>query len=62
MKRDVSMDAGKVVEKTLSDNPEIRLVLEIAARTRDAESKELPRTINIPTEVTAIPTNSQRPV
>jgi hypothetical protein len=56
------MDAKKIVTKALNDNPEIRLVLEIAARAREVESKEPPRHIGFATDTVAVPTSSQRPV
>lgn len=56
------MNAEQIIKTALDNNPEIRLVLEIAARARDAESKEQPRNIGMATEVAAVPTNSQYPV
>lgn len=52
------MSAEKI-EKALKENPEVRLVLEIAARARDIESREPPRELGAATEVVAIPTNPQ---
>jgi len=56
------MKAEQVIKSALDRNPEIRLVLEIAARAREAESKEPPRNIGMATETAAVPTNSQYPV
>jgi hypothetical protein len=53
------MNAEQMIKKALDENPEILLVLEIAARARDAESKEPPRNIGTATDIVAIPTNSQ---
>jgi hypothetical protein len=53
------MRAAEMVEKTLKENPDVRLVLEIAARARETEAKEPPREIGAATEVVAIPTNPQ---
>jgi hypothetical protein len=55
------MDAEKIVQKAMKANPEIRLVLDIAARAREAESKE-PITIGVATDITAVPTNLPCPV
>jgi hypothetical protein len=44
------------------ENPDVRTVLEIAARARDIESREPAKTIGIATDIIAIPTNSQYPV
>ncbi len=54
------MSARKTVKKAIADNPEIRIVLEIAGRAREAEAKELPRELSVTTEVAALPTNQQR--
>ena len=56
------MDTKRVVEKALAENPEINLVLDIAARARAIEATELPREIGASTEVVAIPCNPQIPV
>jgi len=53
------MSAAEMIEKALKENPDVRLVLDIAARARELEAKELPREIGVATEVTAIPTNPQ---
>jgi hypothetical protein len=51
-----------VIQKAIDENPEVRLVLEIAMRARDAESKEPPLDIGMATDIVATPTNSQCPV
>jgi hypothetical protein len=56
------MDAAEMIEKGLKENPEVRLVLDIAARARETEARELPREIVASTEVVAIPFNPQIPV
>lgn len=53
------MDTAQVIKDALDANPDVRLVLAIAARARDAESKEPPRNIGFATDIVAIPTNSQ---
>jgi hypothetical protein len=55
------MNAEQIVQKTLRDNPEIRLVLDIAARARQVEEQEAPRNIGVATDVTAVPTNLPYP-
>jgi hypothetical protein len=56
------MNTEKLVQKVLDENPEVRLVLDIAARARETEARELPREIGTSTEVVAIPINSQAAV
>jgi len=53
------MNAEQVIKDALDRNSEIRLVLEIAARAREVESKDPPRNMEVATETVAIPTNSQ---
>jgi hypothetical protein len=53
------MNADQIIQDALDKNPDVRLVLEIAARARDMEAKEPPREIGVATEVAAIPTNPQ---
>ena len=53
------MNAEQVIKNALDKNPDIRLVLEIAKRAREAESKVPPRNMEIATETVAVPTNSQ---
>lgn len=53
------MDAAQIIKDALETNPDVRLVLEIATRARDADSKEPPRELGASTEVTAIPINPQ---
>lgn len=52
------MKAEKVIQQALEDNPEFRLVLDMAARARDVESKEPARDIGMATDVVSIPVNS----
>jgi hypothetical protein len=56
------MNTKQIIKKAMKENPDIRLVLEISARARDMESKELPREMGASTEVVAIPCNPQTPV
>lgn len=53
------MDVTRLIQKSLKENPEIQLVLELASRAHEMEAKELPRHIGMATEIVAIPTNSQ---
>ena len=53
------MNVEQIIKSALDENPDIRLVLEIAARAREAESKEPPRNIGVATDIVAVPTNSQ---
>ena len=53
------MDTNKTIQKALKENPDLRLVLDIAARARETEARELPREIGAATEVVATPNNSQ---
>ena len=53
------MNAEQMIKNATDKNPEIRLVLEIAARARELESKQPPRDIVTATETVAIPTSSQ---
>jgi hypothetical protein len=54
--------AEQIVQQTLKENPEIRLVLEIAARARDAEDKTPPVDFTPKNEVIAVPNNQQFPL
>ena len=51
------MDAAQIVKDALTDNEEIRIVLEIAARARELDRTEPLPEMNISTDV--IPTNFQ---
>jgi hypothetical protein len=51
------MDAEQIVKKTLRENPEIQMVLEIAERARQAEASASPRNIGVATDVAVVPTN-----
>jgi len=53
------MDVNQTIEKALNENPDVQVVLDIAARARETEARELPREIVGATEVVAIPTNPQ---
>ena len=53
------MSAGDAIRQGLDQNPEIRMVLEIAARARELESREPPRELQSASEAVAMPTNSQ---
>jgi hypothetical protein len=53
------MNATQLIDKALSENPDILVVLEIAARARETEAKEPPREIGVSTEVAAISIDSQ---
>ena len=53
------VETAQVIKNALDDNPEIRLVLEIAARARDLESRKPPRNIGVTTDIVVTPTNSQ---
>jgi hypothetical protein len=52
------MDAEQTVKEAIQANPELRLVLEIAARSQELEFKEPPRTIGMSSDVSSIPVNS----
>jgi hypothetical protein len=56
------MDAEQIIKKAVNENPDVRLVLDVAARARDTEARELPQEIGASTEVVAIPCNPQIPV
>ncbi len=53
------MSVTQIIEKALEENPQIRIVLEAAARARDAEAKEPPKEISGSTEVVTVPTHTQ---
>ncbi len=53
------MDADQIIKDALEANPDVRLVLEIARRAREADSKEPPRELGASTDVRAIPINPQ---
>ena len=56
------MNADQIIRKALEDNPEIRLVLEIAARARDAEDKTAPADFSPKGETVTVPNHQQFPV
>jgi DNA-directed RNA polymerase subunit K/omega len=47
------------IQKAIDKSPDTQLVLEIAARAREIESKEPPREIGTSTEVVTTPNNPQ---
>ncbi len=53
------MSAEQIIKSAIEQNPDIRIVLEIAARARESESKEIPVNIGIANDIAAIPANSQ---
>jgi hypothetical protein len=56
------MSAPDTIRKALEDNPDLRIVLEIASRARELEAKEPPRELVTTTGVVTIPANQQVPV
>jgi hypothetical protein len=52
------MKTEKIIRDALENNPELKLVLEIAARSRAVEAMELPRNMGTATETVSIPVNS----
>jgi len=55
------MKTSKIIRDAVAENPEIRLILEIAARARDAEDKTPPVDFTPKNEVVTIPNNQQVP-
>jgi hypothetical protein len=53
------MKIERIIQDAVDANPEIRLILEIAARARDTEAREQPRELSSATEVAAIPIHTQ---
>lgn len=53
------MSAADTIRKALDEHPEVRTVLEIAARARQAEAKEPAREIGTSAEVIVVPTHVQ---
>jgi hypothetical protein len=53
------MDATKIIKQAIDDNPDIRLVLDIAARAREAQEREPAKDLRASTDVGANPTTSQ---
>ncbi|HEY6420764.1 MAG TPA: hypothetical protein VIX59_17355 [Candidatus Binataceae bacterium] len=60
--RNDMQSANHLLQQGLKDNPEVAMVLEIAARAREVEARELPKDIGFSTEVTATPAKSQAAV
>ena len=56
------MECHMDINNALSENPDVLMVLEIAARAREMEAKEVPQEIGVSSQVVAIPTNSQSAV
>ncbi len=56
------MPLPKNIQKAINDNPEVRLVLEIAERARDAEDKAAPVDFTPKNEVVTVPNNQQFPL
>lgn len=52
----------QMIKKAMRENPDVRLVLDIAARTQEMESREIPRELGMSTEVATTPTNPQTAV
>ncbi len=53
------MPVPKTIQQEIDQNPEIRMVLEIATRVRESEARELPRELVSSSEVVAIPAHAQ---
>lgn len=53
------MDAQKLIEKAAKENPDIALVIEIAARAREIEQREPARELRPTTDVGVNPTTAQ---
>jgi hypothetical protein len=53
------MDTRGILKKAINDNPEIAVVLEIAARAREVEERTPPQEIRASTEVAALPAHTQ---
>jgi len=56
------MTSAEKLQKQIAENPEIRMVLEIAMRARETEQTQPARVIGIATDIAATPSNSQCPV
>jgi len=56
---EANMDAQQIVKKAISENPEVRLVLEIAARARAIEENNPAVDLTPKNEVVAVPNNVQ---
>lgn len=50
---------NQLIRREMKENPDVSLVLEIAARARETEARELPREIFASLEVTAAPAYHQ---
>ena len=50
----LAMEANRMIERAIENNDEVRLVLEVAARAHEMESREQPLDIFVPTETVVI--------
>lgn len=53
------MEPEKMAQQATKINPDIQIVLEIAARARDTEAMATPHQLGTATEVVTVPTSSQ---
>lgn len=53
------MKAQKIIARAVRENPDVALVLEISARAREAEQRELPVDFRPATDVAANPVAAQ---
>ncbi len=53
------MDVDRTIRNVLAKNPEMLLVLEIATRAREVESREPPRELGLSTDIAVVQPNSQ---
>jgi|GEM_PF-4371315 len=56
------MTVAKMIEQALKENPDLYLVLEIAARAHEVEGKETPLYTGMANDTVVIPTSLQCPV
>lgn len=49
------LTADQLIQREMKENPEVSLILEIAARAREVETREPPQEIRVSTEAIAIP-------
>lgn len=61
-KRSVRVSSAEGLQKKITENPEIQMVLEIAIRAREVEGMQPARAIGIATDVAVTPSNAQCPV
>ena len=60
-RKSAPMHIAAIIRKGITENPDVRTVLEIALRARELESAQPPRNIGIATDAVATSTNSQCP-